>query len=167
MNELQTTQTTDLAAIDYNVTDAAIAELKQKHVASTVTNNRELAVVQASITELTKIRTSVEKKRKELKADALEWGRKVDTEAKRITALIEEIEQPLIDVKKSYNDEQERIKAEAARKEKERVEVIKERIDSIRNFTLKMMGKTALEIEVAVVHLTACSAGMNLITKSL
>lgn len=46
-------------------------------------------------TRLTKIRTGIEGKRKELKAVALEYGRAVDAEAKRLTALVEPIERDM------------------------------------------------------------------------
>lgn len=44
---------------------------------------------------LTKIRTGIESKRKDLKAVALEYGRAVDAEAKRLTALVEPIDRDM------------------------------------------------------------------------
>lgn len=54
-------------------------------------------------------RVDVEKKRKELKADALEYGRKVDAEAKRITAMLTPIEDHLSVEEQKIKDEKERI----------------------------------------------------------
>ena len=49
------------------------------------------------LTVAKKWRTGVEAKRKELKAVSLEYGRKVDGEAKRLTALVEPVEKTLAD----------------------------------------------------------------------
>lgn len=156
MKQLITVPNTDLALIDYNVPETFIAELRQKHVVIQVNDSKDLAIVQKSITELTSIRSGIEKKRKELKADALEWGKKVDAEAKRATAIIEEIEAPFIKVKKEWNDEQERIKAEEAKKERERVEAIRGRIQDIINFPLKMIGIPPEELQKVLDNFTEC-----------
>lgn len=62
--------------------------------------------------ELRGYRVEIEKTRVDLKADALEFGRKVDKEAKRLTALIEPTERVLEVEEKRITDERERIKAE-------------------------------------------------------
>lgn len=46
----------------------------------------------AALSKVKKIRTAIEAKRKELKAVSLEYGKAVDGEAKRLTALVEPIE---------------------------------------------------------------------------
>jgi uncharacterized membrane protein YqiK len=58
-------------------------------------------------------RVNVEKVRRELKADALEYGRKVDAEAERITAMLEPIESHLITEEDAYKAEKERVRNEA------------------------------------------------------
>lgn len=141
---------TSIAVIDYNVTDTAIAELRTRFTGLTVASNKEREIVQKSITEVVKLRTSIEKRRKELKADALEYGRKVDTEAKRVTALLEEIEAPLLQVRDAYDAEQEKIKAEKVRIEKERVDNILANIDAIKILPLQMVGKTLFEINTFI-----------------
>lgn len=55
-------------------------------------------------------RVEVEKVRKALKADALEYGRQVDGEAKRITALLDPIETHLSDEEAAYEAEKEKIR---------------------------------------------------------
>lgn len=59
-------------------------------------------------------RVSIEKDRVALKANALEFGRKVDAEAKRLTAIIEPTERALEAEEQRIEAEKERIKAEAA-----------------------------------------------------
>ena len=67
-------------------------------------------------------RVEVEKRRKELKADALAYGKLVDTEAKRITGKLESIESHLDVEERKVTDEQKRIKEEADRTEKEKID---------------------------------------------
>jgi hypothetical protein len=63
-------------------------------------------------------RVNVEKRRVELKAQSLEYGRAVDSEAKRITAAILEVEDHLTAEKKKIDDEVARIKFEREQREK-------------------------------------------------
>lgn len=59
-------------------------------------------------------RVSIEKDRVALKANALEFGRRVDAEAKRLTAITEPVERELEAEERRIEAEKERIKAEAA-----------------------------------------------------
>lgn len=63
--------------------------------------------------DLKRIRTSIEARRKELKQDALEYGRKVDEAAKALTGLVEPTERQLESEEKRIDAEKERIKREA------------------------------------------------------
>ena len=58
------------------------------------------------------MRVNIEKKRKELKASSLEFGRAVDGEAKRLTSAVLEVESHLLSQRKIVEDEKERIKKE-------------------------------------------------------
>ena len=81
-------------AVVFSVTDAGIAELEAKHRGLVVAHGDKkgyLALTQA-IAEVRTARTDVEKRRKELKQDALEYGRLVDSTAKAITERLEAIE---------------------------------------------------------------------------
>lgn len=69
--------------------------------------------VHAARVSLKKCRTEIEAKRKDLKAEALAYGRRVDDEAKRLTAIIEPTELELGREQKRIDDELERIKREA------------------------------------------------------
>lgn len=51
--------------------------------------------VKAALKVTTPMRTAIEKARVQQKAASLDWGRKVDAEAKRLTARVLEIEEPL------------------------------------------------------------------------
>lgn len=67
-------------------------------------------------------RVGIDKRRKELKADALEYGRRVDSVARELTSLISPIEDDL-QAKKDASDEAKRIAKEAEeRRKKEELE---------------------------------------------
>ena len=115
--------------VKYSPTEAAIATMKEQLAPLLADPNicrtsagydqvrQALAIVRTH-------RVAVEKRRVELKKDALEYGRRVDFEAKRITALLLEIEDPLKAKKQVIDEEKEaearaKIEAEKARIEAE------------------------------------------------
>lgn len=106
--------TTNLSVIDKNlpidlgVADEIISGLKGRLTGLTANTYDGYQMVKAGIAEARTFRTGVEKARKELKKSALDWGRKVDTEAKRVTDLIMQIETPLREEKSRIDDEAER-----------------------------------------------------------
>lgn len=102
--------------ITYSVTDAELAKLKEQ--LSGLTAAQDYERTRQGIATCRQLRVDVEKRRKELKADALEYGRRVDNEAKRITALIEQIENPL-QATKDIEDEK-RAAAKRAKEDAER-----------------------------------------------
>lgn len=68
------------------------------------------------------VRVQVEKERKSLVEDALKWQRQVNEAAKGITAQLEEIENPLQAMEDEYLAEKERIKQEAERLRREKIQ---------------------------------------------
>jgi hypothetical protein len=91
------------AAIDHAVseiakTDAAIEQIREEYLQLVVAGPQDQAGFKSAETALKKvvrIRTSVEKTRKELKADSVRYGKAVDSEAKRVREAIEPIEEHL------------------------------------------------------------------------
>lgn len=118
--------------VKYNITDSAISELRTQYAEVS-----EIKVVTAALSHIRGLRTDVEKHRVALKADALAWGKKVDAEAKRITALLIGIEEPLKLLKKEHDNGKERIRAEKARIEQERLYAIKKRMEEINQYLYK------------------------------
>lgn len=118
-----------MPVIEYPIADAAIYKLSEEYMPLTIrdVNDAEgFRLVHDARMDVKARRVAIEKKRKELKADALEYGRKVDGEAKRLTALLEPIETHLEEQEDRYNAEKERIKCEA---EEKRRGVIRERLE--------------------------------------
>ena len=129
------TTTPAFPAVVFSVTDAGIAELEAKHRGLVVAHGDKkgyLALTQA-IAEVRTARTDVEKRRKELKQGALDYGRLVDSTAKRITERLEAIEGPLKANKEQIDAENERIRKEKEEAERLRIAGIQSLIAAIAN----------------------------------
>lgn len=141
----------------FNVADAAIAEMKKEYTGLTIAgidDKEGYEKVHKARMLVRSKRTDVEKKRKELKADSLKFGRAVDAEALRITAMLEEIETPLSKEEERIDAEHERIKLEAEKKEKERIQ---KRIDALGKFNYvidyaMVMDMTDERYEIELAH---------------
>ncbi len=143
----------------YGVTDAAIAKLNADYMALTVKTPQDMAgyeVVKKARIDIKKRRVEVEKTRVQLKAESLEYGRRVDGEAKRITALLEPIETHLTAQEKIVDDEKARIKAEAEAKEAARIQA---RVDRIFAFGASFTGQNyiAYGLQIPAALVKACA----------
>ena len=110
--------------VKYNMTDSAIAKMAEDYMGIIVTgpgDAENFKTAHNARIVVKGMRVDVEKCRKEFKAEALEYGRKVDAEAKRLTALLQPIEDHLIAQERVVTDEQERIKREAEEAEAARI----------------------------------------------
>lgn len=104
-----------LPIVSYNLADAQIAKLSESYMALTIADENDkkgFEMVHAARMDVRGKRIAVEAKRKELKSASLEYGRVVDNEAKRLTALLEPIETHLENQEKIVTAEAERKKAE-------------------------------------------------------
>lgn len=102
---------TEFKIVEYNETAAAIAVLREKYcTVFDVTTTKGMTAARETRAEVKGYRVTLEKVRVELKAPALERTRLIDAEAKRITAELLAIEEPI----------DETIKAEERRKEEEK-----------------------------------------------
>lgn len=95
----------------YDVTDDAIALKRGKYALLKADTPQGYKEVQLAIADLRETRVAIEKRRKELKADSLEYGRKVDTVAKLLITQIEDIEKPLKALKSAVDEEKAQAKA--------------------------------------------------------
>ena len=99
--------------VTYDVNEAALAKTREECALLTCDTPQGYEAVRVAIGHLRTTRVAIEKRRVELKAGALAFGRLVDSEAKRFTLLIAEIEDPLSAKKAAVDDEKDRIKREA------------------------------------------------------
>lgn len=153
MTEADTETQTETLPVNYNVPDAAIAELAERFQGLTAETTDKYKVVVKAIAEVRTLRVGVDHRRKELKRDALDYGKRVDDEAKRITAALREVEDPLKEAKAEIDDEKAKVKAEAEAKEKERVDAIQAKINDIGSTVLRVYGKDADTIRGALADL--------------
>lgn len=117
-------------SVRYGLADAGIAELAAQYMPLTIKgidDTKGLKVVHEARMIVKNHRVEIEKTRKALKADALEYGRVVDSEAKRLTALIEPIEDHLEAEENRVLAEKERIRKE---KEEAKRAITQARVDA-------------------------------------
>lgn len=111
--------------VEYSITEAALAEMKSMYMGLKVLSlddEKGFKAVHSARMIVKGKRIEVEKRRKELKADALEYGKKVDSEAKKIFALLEPIEDHLTNEEEKVTKEKDRIRAEQEANEKAKIE---------------------------------------------
>jgi hypothetical protein len=122
--------------VKYDIADAAISKMNADYMGLTIQgldDKEGFNQVHEARMVVKNHRVAVEKKRKELKADALEYGRRVDAEAKRITGLLDPIEAHLQAEEDKVIEEKKRIKEEKEKMERDRVQAIRDKIDLIKN----------------------------------
>lgn len=124
----------------YNIADAKIDEMRERFMPMRIVSNDDAKQVHAARMIVKNTRVAIEKKRKELKADALTYGNAVDAEAKRLTALLSPIEAHLESEQTEHEAKLEKIKqaAEEARRAK-----LQARVEQLR-----AVGSNALPMDV-------------------
>jgi colicin import membrane protein len=133
---------------EYSRTDSALAELanRYKGVVYDVADPKGMQEAKAARAEIRGYRVDLEKTRVEIKAPALERCRLIDAEAKRITAALTELEDPLDSLIKNEEKRKEREAMECVMLEQRRIDGIRAQIESIRTTPAGCVGKTSAEI---------------------
>ncbi|MDG4549885.1 MAG: hypothetical protein P9F19_01540 [Candidatus Contendobacter sp.] len=132
---------------EYNATVSALALLREKHAGPFDTTTKDgMALAKEARAEVRGYRTSVEKLRVELKAPALERARLIDAEAKRLTAELSAIEEPIDTAIKAEETRKAREKEEKARAEAARVAELRNKVEAIRQRITAVAGKDAATI---------------------
>jgi len=93
----------------------------------------QYAMVRDGERDLKALRLAVEKRRKDLKAASIDYGRKVDSKAKEIIAPMEVVEKQLNNLRTAFDTRAEVARREEAEKEQRRIDDIAARIAGIRN----------------------------------
>ncbi len=112
--EVKTEKQDELAV--FRKQDAIVADLRSKYMGlkcNGVNDTKAFDAVHDARMVVKKARISVEKTREELKAEVLERGRKIDAEAKRVTALLAPIESHLQAEEDAVIKERERLRKAA------------------------------------------------------
>ena len=140
--------------VEYVSTEAALAILRDRYAGRTfdVSTGKGMDVAKAARAEVKGYRTSLEAKRKEIKAPVLERCRLIDEEAKRITAALVEIEDPIDSQIKAEEGRKAAEKAERERIELARVTAIHAEIAKIRAYPDAFANKPSADISMAMPH---------------
>jgi hypothetical protein len=122
------------ALVEFSAVDAGIALLRETYagVVYDVTTTGGMTAAKAARNAVREPRVAVEKIRKEAKAPILALGRRLDSEAARITAELLKLEEPIAAQIKAEEDRKERERQAMIEAEQKRVARIQERIANIR-----------------------------------
>jgi hypothetical protein len=101
-----------LVPVRFEITPEAIAAKRATYAALSADTSAGYEQVRLAIADCRTMRVAVEKRRVELKASALKYGRDVDTAAAALTSLLESLEEPLKALKSAVDDEKARAKRE-------------------------------------------------------
>ncbi len=133
---------------EYNHTEAALSDLRQRYgnAVYDVATTKGMDEAKKARAELRTLRVDLEKMRKEIKEPALRRCQMIDSEAKRITAELTNLEDPIDAQIKKEERRKEEEKAERARIEAERVKIIRDRIQDMKALALQANGRKSAEI---------------------
>lgn len=150
---------TDLTAeqiAEYKPVEAGLATLRDKYagIVWDVSTGKGLDAARAARVAVREPRYEVERIRKALKAPAIAYGKRIDDEAKRITAALLEIEGPIDAVILEAEAQKERERAEREAKEQARIAAIHARIADIRALANIRAGVSADTIDKTWAELT-------------
>jgi len=141
--------------ITYDITQAAIAELKSKCLALKVTSFTDkegyLKCKEAKA-DIKARRVAIEKRRKELKEDSLAFGRKVDAKAREYTQELEAMEAHLQAQQDIIDDEIERRRQEAEFKKQQLVNERIQKLTAVQAECPPNIGELADEMFDAMLH---------------
>jgi colicin import membrane protein len=142
------------SAIDeYRPIEAGLALLRQKYEGAVfdIGSAKGLDDARKARAEIREPRYECEKIRKRLKAPALEYSRRIDTEAARITAELEKIEAPI-----DFVIKREEQAIEARREEKRKAEM--ERLARLNEMVAEVRGWPLLAVELSAQEMRALCA---------
>ncbi len=140
---------------EYSKTALALADLQARYSAVVwdVSTTKGMAETKAARAEVRGYRVDLEAMRKEIKAPALERCRLIDDEAKRITAELVKLEQPIDAVIKAEEERKAAEKAEKERIEAERIAGIRKQIEQIKDWALEAIRLHSTDIEAVISNL--------------
>jgi DNA repair exonuclease SbcCD ATPase subunit len=132
----------------YDKIEAGLAELREKYgkVHYDVSSNAGLDEAKKARAAVREPRYELEKIRKALKAPALEYSKRIDSEAKRIEGELLKIELPLDEVIKAEEARREEIKRAKEAAELERQKAIQDRIWMIGHYAVSAAGLSSAKI---------------------
>ncbi len=146
---------------EYSKTDAALADLasRYKGVVFEVATTAGMQDARTARAELRNYRVDLEKVRVEIKAPALERCRLIDAEAKRITAALVDLEEPIDNLIKTEEKRKEREAMERVMAEQRRVDAIRANIEAIRQLPSSCVNRDSAHVAGVLAHAEAMTIG--------
>ena len=171
MNEMNETNEAFEAAesiktqvIKFSITEQALALLettysieKLQKIENHLSDKQNYKTVHDAVSYIRKQRGAVESHRKNLKSDALEYGKKVDSAAREIKERLLAVEIPWKGAKAAFDTAVEIEKRKAAAAEEKRVDDINERIANIKALVERSISASTTIIEAAINELNGMS----------
>jgi hypothetical protein len=141
--------------VEYSPIEAALNQFRGRYAGRVydVTTAAGMKDARAARMEVRSARTELERVRKSIKEPALRRCQLIDSEAKRITAALVEIEDPIDECIKAEETRKEREKAEREAAEKRRVDEIQARITALHR--APNWGDGSAEIKQAIAEIEA------------
>ena len=139
------------APIKLNVTDATLGKLEKKFAKVPDVSKKEgYEFVRVGLGELRTLRTGIGKYKGELKAEAIAYNKRVDTEYNRVIDVITAMEEPMKVAKDAEDAKKEALKEEKRKKEEDRKFKINQKINEIREIAFSFTDETSEAIREQV-----------------
>jgi len=138
--------------MEYSKTQAVLGDLRQRYegLVFEVTTAKGMIDARKARAEIREWRIGLEKERVRIKAPALERARLIDSEAKRITAELVKLEQPIDEQIKGEEEKKEKERLTKEEAEKTRVETLRDRIQAISEIPFRERGRTSAEVTIVL-----------------
>ena len=148
---------TESLIAEFRPTEAALAKLQEMYGATVwdVSTKERMEAAKKARAEIRRWRTDLEDARKEKKKKILEDGRLLDSEANRIKAQLEELEQPVAEAIKEVEDKAKREKQRLEREEEERVDAARAEIDRLKGIPAELIGASIEKLATTINELNA------------
>ena len=136
---------------EYSEIEAGLIKLNDEYAGKVydLSTTAGLKVAKVDRATIKAHRTDTEKTRKALKAESLEWGRKVDAGAKLITAELRKLENPIDDLIKADEAAKAEVKRLAKEAEIKRTDGIRAAIQKIVDVPVSLVNSSSGEIFTA------------------
>lgn len=145
------------AVARFEHTEAELAELAAKHVKEVfdVTSAKGLAVAKEVRKTFRDLRINIETTREVAKRDALEYGRALDSHAKKLQSIIADAEKNADDQIKAEEKRKADERAAAEKAEQEKIAAENALLDGLRDAPLSVITAPVPEIEAAIERVNA------------
>ncbi len=131
----KTAKDNGLPLVKFDVTQAALARIEADSKAMILpTNPKEYEVLTKQIALIRTTRTAVEKRRKAENAPVLVWQRALKAHADTLIEALKRSEDPLLVLKREYDDEKDRVRREKAEAEQKRLNDLSEKVNQIHRY---------------------------------